>query len=265
MTGQGASGMCVCFLLIIIKIIYSKTDQDPVQGYTLFFYLSALVSILALLGYIAILRSPFAKYHLGTRNQSSFIDQSFSLQREGEHLPDADATRSSVRYSTVFKKLWKSCPLIALVFIGTFIMFPGLTSILQSSAFDKSWFPLLLVTAFNVFDTIGRFGSGLLQIKGTSAFWILVISRFFLYPFFVVHKMGFFQGIVGDCFAFSMVSILALSNGYLASLIMMKTSSCVERHEEEVASAVMTFFLMGGIFVGLHIALLIHFLIPSHL
>src|SRR5689334_9302999 len=59
----------------------------------------------------------------------------------------------------IFKKVWAEALLVALNFWITLALFPGITSQLTSTseALNKgAWFPIILFTAFNIFDWVGR-------------------------------------------------------------------------------------------------------------
>ena len=53
-----------------------------------------------------------------------------------------------------------------------------------------------------------------------------------------------------DIYPISFLCLLALSNGYLASLEMMHTPNLVPKHEASRAGAIMAFFLVMGLLLG---------------
>ena len=46
---------------------------------------------------------------------------------------------------------------VVLIFVQTFACFPGLTLDAKFSFCDSTWYSVIIVLIFNVFDTIGRY------------------------------------------------------------------------------------------------------------
>uniref|UniRef100_A0A7S3GAK3 Uncharacterized protein n=1 Tax=Palpitomonas bilix TaxID=652834 RepID=A0A7S3GAK3_9EUKA len=188
------------------------------------------------------------------------------------------------RVGTVFWVVKVPFILVFITFTITISLFPGLTSVIKpqnSTVFvgdDASWFPVILVAAFQVFDFIGRMITKLPILTNYVVFppserhgyayaSLFGLSRVVFVPIFIffVHP----RLIVGDVAAIATVSAFALSNGYIGSVTMMMGPEILCRAIEtnvgnlktklegmntpalrELAGTVMGFGLMSGLTAG---------------
>ena len=140
-------------------------------------------------------------------------------------------------------------------------MFPGTSlstnfNFLGTSNRDFAWFSVILITTFNVFDTIGRFAGGFKQIFTPWSVLFLTILRLVFIPSFVLIQLKtdpswLFQS---DWFKFVNMALFALTNGYNSTLCMIYGPSMAEDKNKERAGLIMNFHLVGGIFMGSLIA-----------
>ena len=150
---------------------------------------------------------------------------------------------------------------VCLCFIITFVVFPGTSlstnfDFLGTSNKDFTWFSVILITTFNIFDTIGRFAGGYKQIfTPRSVVFLTVIRVVFIASFVLIQLKSdpswLFQA---DWFKFVNMAIFALTNGYNSTLCMIYGPSLVEDNNKERAGLIMNFHLVGGIFIGALIA-----------
>merc|ERR550534_1467354 len=70
--------------------------------------------------------------------------------------------KSRTSYKKINGKIYKLGLCVVLVFVATFLPFPGLvvTPKSQYKCFDNGWFAILLITEFTLFDTVGRYSAG---------------------------------------------------------------------------------------------------------
>jgi len=131
---------------------------------------------------------------------------------------------------------------------------------------------------FNVGDTLGRAMASALDIIPHRWLWVVSICRIGFIPLLLLCNLnpdtanvptpssstssslvdsggggasslalGYFTT---DIYPISFLCLLALSNGYLASLEMMHTPNLVPKHEASRAGAIMAFFLVMGLLLG---------------
>lgn len=276
MSGQGVAGIGVCLLRILTKFMYPPTPSGIASGTMVFIFISAAISLVSVIAYAVAIRQPFTRHHLSesapsspsqSRASSDIPVSGFDFVKESSLDPLEQSTLvpvgdREVRYLVVLRKLWANGLVVATVFMVTFLAFPGLTSELRSSTgIDQSWFTLLLITAFNAMDAIGRTLPGWFVAVSPRHLAGHAVVRFALYPAFIACKAG--VAFNNDAWIVVLIALLAFTNGYYASIGMMNTTLYVEPHENEAAGAIMSFFLMAGIIAGMQAAIILRPLLPA--
>lgn len=141
-------------------------------------------------------------------------------------------------------------------------MFPGTT---LSTNFDflgtptnkeLAWFSVLMITCFNIFDTIGRYLGGKIHLLSPNTVFLLSSSRLIFIPLFVLIQLNaspawIFQA---DWFRIVNMALFSLTNGYNSTLLMIYGPTIVKDADKERAGLIMSFHLVGGIFLGSLIA-----------
>jgi len=156
----------------------------------------------------------------------------------------------------VLKEIKLMTGLMLLIYIQTFMMFPGTTLKKQVSFLDETWNSVLLIATYNLFDTVGKiftvFRSGFNQYSVT----VLVIGRFFLFiPFILMASTDNIQVIDQDWFTFFNVGLFALTNGYATSCCFILGPESVKGEKKEIAGFILTLALQIGIMLGTFLAL----------
>jgi len=168
-------------------------------------------------------------------------------------------------HTSTIGKIYSDCGIMALqvflCFTITFVVFPGTTlatrfDFLGDSNRDKAWFSVLMVTIFNLFDTIGRFAGGSIQIFSEKTVFFLTVSRLVFIPLFVLiqldsHPLWIFSS---DWFRILNMAVFSITNGYNSTLTMIFGPSLAKEPDKERAGLIMSFHLVGGIFFGSLIA-----------
>lgn len=168
-----------------------------------------------------------------------------------------------LNYWVVWDKIcWLGFTVLGMFFI-TFLCFPGLTVSLKpvNSKLGNGWFAILLITEFNVFDLIGRYTPGYTTLGfSRDNLMYLTVLRIAIYPCFVLLWLGKLPayGVLNDdIYAYVLMALMAVTNGFIASTGMMWGPAPCEPHEKEVAGYFMVFMLQAGIFTGSQASLLI--------
>jgi len=166
--------------------------------------------------------------------------------------------KSRTSYKKINGKIWKLGLSVVLVFVATFLPFPGLVVTLKSQYkfLDNGWFAILLITEFTLFDTVGRYSAGYTKCGLTKErLWQPILVRFLLYPIFLLYYMRFYHN---EWLIMGANAVLALSNGFLVTISMMLAPAQLLMHEREVGGAIMSFYAQFGILSGCAGALLIN-------
>jgi len=163
-----------------------------------------------------------------------------------------------ISYRKINGKIYKLGLCVVLVFVATFLPFPGLVVTLQSQYkfLGNGWFAILLITEFTIFDTVGRYSAGYTKCGLTKErLWLPILLRFLLYPIFLLYYMRFYHD---EWFIMGANAVLALTNGFLVTVSMMFAPAQLVMHEREVGGAIMSFYAQLGILSGCAGALLVN-------
>ena len=167
---------------------------------------------------------------------------------------------------TVVKKTFFPVGLAVMnTFMLTLMMFPGVSGLIESQPWGagdatwtlpQSWFSVVLVGNFQVFDFVGRslpeFRIWLKREELLGA----ALLRWIFAPVFVLLASGIVgPDIIGNSVAQLVMCLMALTNGYVSTLGMMFGPSYVAGHEKSTAGTVMSLYLLSSIALGLFSAL----------
>lgn len=171
------------------------------------------------------------------------------------NLPKRKRPRTS--YRKINGKIYKLGLSGVMVFLATFLPFPGLVVTLESEykILGNGWFAIVLITEFTVFDTIGRYAAGYTKLGLTKeGLWLPILVRFLLYPIFLLYYMRVYHN---EIVIFVANAVLALTNGFLFTIAMMLAPGQLLTHEKEVGGAIMSFYAQFGILSGCASALVV--------
>ena len=155
---------------------------------------------------------------------------------------------------SVLAQLWPQALNVFMVFLVTLALFPSVVTIIPSTWNMPSWFPILIVTLFMIFDFVGRTLPRwqLFVVVSPKWLWALVWSRLIFFPLFILCVRP--KLFMADGWAYGFMVIFALSNGYAGSLAMMYGPNCVRNHEKALGGSIMAYFLNMGVLFGSFVA-----------
>lgn len=136
-----------------------------------------------------------------------------------------------------------------MIYTVTLSIFPGFLAENVQSDILGDWYPLLLITSYNVSDLVGKSFTAIYVLKSIRKATWASISRLLFYPLFTVclHGSKWMKTEVPVVF---LTFMLGLTNGYLTSVIMIQAPKSVSPSEAEVAAVVMALFLGLGLVAG---------------
>ena len=125
---------------------------------------------------------------------------------------------------------------LAFVFVISFVCFPGLSddthfSFLSKLSNEESWFNLLILVLFNLFDTIGRWYAGwdCFNLANRTIVLFSALRTLFIVPFlliaFEVRPDWLFTS---DWFKLANFCYFAFTNGHVSCLCAIKAPQTVE-------------------------------------
>ncbi|KAG5559450.1 hypothetical protein RHGRI_009101 [Rhododendron griersonianum] len=135
------------------------------------------------------------------------------------------------------------------VYTVTLSIFPGFMAENIKSTICKDWYPVILITIYNVFDLVGKCLTAAYVLENVGKATWACMARLLFYPLFSVclHGPSWMKNEVIVAF---LTIALGLTNGYLTSVLMILTPKSVLDPEAEVSAVVMAVFLGMGLVAG---------------
>ncbi|KAJ0678456.1 putative equilibrative nucleoside transporter [Helianthus annuus] len=113
----------------------------------------------------------------------------------------------------------------------------------------KDWYPIILITCFNVFDLVGKVLTSFYVVENSKVVIGASFARlvFFLVCLACLHGPMFLRTEIPVTVV---TCLLGLTNGYLTSCLMMVAPKTVPLQHSETAGIVLVVFLLIGLAIG---------------
>ncbi|XP_077527834.1 equilibrative nucleoside transporter 3 [Haemaphysalis longicornis] len=173
--------------------------------------------------------------------------------------------RGVVARYQVARKVWPYMVSMALVYMVTLSLFPGIESRIVSCRLG-SWMPVLLMALFNAADFVGKvLASVRYDWSRTQLVW-LSCSRVVLVPLLALCALPRWDAgsPTSDLWAMLLSVALGITNGLLGSLPMILAPSRVPDDQKELTGNITTLSYSVGLTTGSGLAYLIVFLIQGY-
>uniref|UniRef100_A0A8C7RYE2 Solute carrier family 29 member 2 n=1 Tax=Oncorhynchus mykiss TaxID=8022 RepID=A0A8C7RYE2_ONCMY len=273
MSGQGLAGIFAA--LASLLSILSKTDKaSAALGY---FITPCVATLLTLLSYLLLphLVSGYTDHDKRERVSSTTVICPCSLQKGAVfRIPLSFQSPFKSTFSQTFLshfvtvvQVWVMALCVTCVLAVTLSVFPAVTVKVKSVYGNKEWDRYFLCVCcfivFNVMDLIGRSVTSMVQwpSKRSRLFPVLVVSRVVFIPLIMLCKTDnrqYLPVLFSHDIAFvAIMTLFALSNGYLICLCMSYAPQLVRSKDCETAGALMTFFLALGLSLGAALSFLL--------
>lgn len=138
---------------------------------------------------------------------------------------------------------------IFIIYIVTLSIFPGFIAENLESKILKDWYPILLITVYNIADLVGKCLTAIYILESIKKATWACIARLLFYPLFT----GFLHGptwLKTEVPMMVLTFMLGLTNGYLTSSLMILVPKSVPVSEAELSAIVMVVFLGLGLVGG---------------
>jgi equilibrative nucleoside transporter 1/2/3 len=260
--GTSMSGVIVSILRIVTKATFVQGGQ---MSSNIYFILSGIVCICCAYIFSIVLPSlqkvsPDREIHFRAPGESE-TGHSVEVTHEGDQLSgkhDSEGETAAILgpklYHNDHEKAWdivRQCkePMLALIgcYLVTLSIFPGVLA--EDLATSSTWYPVMLISAFNVADCIGKMCPVAIQEDFFSRTKVIMAAsaRLAFIPLFLVS--------VHSQMSILLVSILTiflgLTNGALTTITMMFAPSLITDEEEvELCGNLTVLCLIFGLNVG---------------
>ncbi|KAK9078259.1 hypothetical protein SSX86_002316 [Deinandra increscens subsp. villosa] len=230
--GNATAGLVVSILRIITKASLPHTQKGLRTSTQIYFMFSALIILLCIICTNVLHKLPVLRFY----------------QTRKHNNPTHHISITSNFWEVVKKIRW----LVTAVFVTYVIslsIFPGYLSENVKSDYFKDWYPIILITTFNVGDFMGKCLTAVYVPRGSNGAVWACMGRVIFYPLF----MGCIHGpkwMHSEGPVIVLTLMLGVSNGYLTSVLMIVAPKSVPIEEAEVVGIVMETFLVVGLVVG---------------
>lgn len=252
--GLAVSGALTSALRLITKAAFENTDDGLRKGAILFFAISTFFELLCVLLYAFVFpKLPIVKYYqakaaseLSTKPSSDATAGTTQKQHSREAEEDPKPKENLGNKELV----WLNIDYLLntyLIYVLTLSIFPGFLSEDTGSHSLGSWYAVVLIAMYNVWDLIGRYVPLIeyVKIKSRRGLTVATLSRFLFIPAF------YFTAKYGDQgYMILLTSVLGLSNGYLTVCVFTAAPQGYKGPEQFKLGNLLVLFLLAGIFSG---------------
>lgn len=196
--------------------------------------------ILCIVFYNIAHRLPIIKYYNDLKTQAVNEEK----EDKGDLTPEL--WRSTLDIFGTVK--WYGFGIVSL-YVVTLSIFPGYITEDVHSQLLKDWYPILLITGYNVFDLVGKSLTPVLFFDDAKVAIGACFARLLFLPLFYVclHGPEFFRT---ELPVTILTCLLGLTNGYLTSLLMILGPKTVQLQHAEIAGTLLVLFLVMGLAIG---------------
>ncbi|XP_039070644.1 equilibrative nucleotide transporter 3-like isoform X2 [Hibiscus syriacus] len=258
--GLAASGAVTSALRLITKAAFSNSDNGLRKGALLFLAISTFFEFLCLLLYTYYFpKLPIVKYFRskaaseGAKTVKADLvaagiqtkdDQVFSFFQHEENANQVERLSNK----QLFLRNIDYALDLYLIYVLKLSIIPGFLFENTGEHQLGTWYPLVLLAAFNVWDLISRYLPlvKFLKIESRKGLMIAILPRFLLIPAF------YFTAKYGDQgWMILLVSILGLTNGYFIICVMTTAPKGYKGPEQNALGNLLILCLQSGIFSGI--------------
>ncbi|EOY31094.1 Equilibrative nucleoside transporter [Theobroma cacao] len=228
-SGTASSGVLVSILRIITKASLPQTPQGLRASAHFYFIVSTTILLCCILCCNLLYKLPVMQQH-------------YRLLRD-------DPFCSRPQFWTVAKKVCWPALGILMIYVVTLSIFPGFIAEDLESKLLQDWYPILLITMYNVADFMGKSLTALYVLQSIKKATWAAIARLLFYPLFTACLHGP-KWLKGEVPVVVLTFMLGLTNGYLTSVLMILGPKTVPVSEAELSAIVLIVFLGIGLVSG---------------
>ncbi|XP_028794852.1 equilibrative nucleotide transporter 1 [Neltuma alba] len=239
--GTAASGVLISFLRIFTKAVYSQDAAGLRKSANLYFSVAIVVMFICTVLYNVAHKLPVMRYY----NELKVLAVTEDEEVQG---PLTSSVWRATLWDIVGRVKWYGFGIL-LVYIVTLAIFPGYITEDVSSRLLKNWYPILLITCYNVFDLVGKSLTAVYLLENPKIAVGSCIARLIFFPLFLMclHGPKIFRTEIPVTI---LTGLLGLTNGYLTSVLMILAPNVVKLQHAEAAGTVMVLFLVVGLAAG---------------
>nr|GMD23296.1 equilibrative nucleotide transporter 1 [Ipomoea batatas] len=240
--GTAASGVLVCLLRVVTKAVYPQDAEGLRKSANLYFIVGIALMVVCVVSYNLAQRLPVIKYYRDLKAEAV----SKEMEQKGDEM-GRELWTSNLR-DIIGGVKWYGFGIV-IIYVVTISIFPGCITEDVHSEILGDWFPILLITSFNLFDLVGKCLTAIYVIENSKVAIGASLARVLLVPLFYgcIYGPRIFRSEVPVTV---LTCLLGVTNGYLTSVLMMLAPKTVELQHAETAGIVLVLFLVIGLAIG---------------
>jgi len=253
--GKGIAGIGVLVLRALTKAVFPETHTGMAHSGTAFFLAAVFLAGASMILFDRMmakrrrLASAKADPEAGQEAKVEATETTALLGDRKEAVAEEDLeSHSWAVHIEVFRAV-KNCAFTTMVaFIVCLACFPGLTSSLQSTSWNLgSWFPLVLISLYNIGDLVGKTSPTIkMCLRADNVHMPAIFMVIFFVPAFL--SCLFFQ--LHDLVPCILVIALGAMTGYVTTSAMMLGPAQVPPNRRDTAGQLCALFLISGLCFG---------------
>jgi len=284
-TGQGISGILMNIIgyIVLMAVNTGNEDDDAKLGAIIFFSISGLILLIALITLLIAFKTEYFRFYLGNtkefenklqkieneiENQAITTTSTASQNNEEllvkEKQPEEEKKeKKEITFLEIFKGLYEIDLLSCFIYIITFALFPAV-SISQRLFKTGKYRQITIITIYNVGDTIGRSIMSAITFTKNLAYIIIcgrsILVLALILNFYFDMKLGM-DPTLSSILLIVYVTILAITNGMGTTICLGLAPSMVPDAMKGRAGSSVSFFNILGIFLGTIVAFMTKYII----
>ncbi|CAA0837167.1 Equilibrative nucleotide transporter 3 [Striga hermonthica] len=250
--GLAASGALTSGMRLITKGAFDKTDNGLRKGVILFLSISTFFEFICIFLYAFVFGNlPVVKHFRkkaaseGSKTVSADLAAAGVQTSDGKNIDDPKYTRLSNKELLLQNKGYAFD--LYIIYALTLSIFPGFLYENTGNHQLGSWYAVVLIAMYNVWDLIARYIPLIdcIRLESRKGLMIACLSRLLFIPCF------YFTAKYGDQgWMIFLVSFLGLTNGYLTVCVLTVAPKGYKAPEQNALGNLLVVFLLGGIFSG---------------
>ncbi|XP_057796298.1 equilibrative nucleotide transporter 3-like [Salvia miltiorrhiza] len=247
--GLAASGALTSGLRLVTKWAFDKADDGLRKGVILFLSISTLFEFVCVFLYAYVFgRIPIVKHFRRKAASEGSKTVASDLAAAGIHTSYDDGTVvDRLSNMTLIRQNVDLALDLWLIYALTLSIIPGF--LFENTGHHQlgSWYSVVLMAHFNLWDLIGRYVplGGCLRLESRKGLMMACLSRLLLVPCFYFTARYGEQG-----WMIVLVSFLGLTNGYLTVCALAVGPKGYKAPEQNALGNLLVVFLIAGIFSG---------------
>ncbi|KAF7803572.1 equilibrative nucleotide transporter 3-like [Senna tora] len=254
LAGLAASGALISVLRMLTKLAFENTHDGLRKGAILFFVLSTFIELLCIILYAFYFpKLPIVNFYRskaaseGSKTVSADLAAAGINQAGTKQQEYDDGKQERLKKKQLFLENLDYAVDLFLIYVVTLSIFPGFLYENTGSHQLGSWYPLVLISMYNVLDLISRYIPLVrwMKLESRKGLVVAVVSRFLLIPAF------YFTAKYGDQgWMILLTGFLGLTNGYLTVCVLTVAPKGYKGPEQNALGNLLVLCLLGGIFAG---------------